>query len=113
SRRQSRVGSNGCTPPRSQRSLPPDPGPPPAAGWRSSQSHGIITSDFLCNASLDFDGARRLPSMAKRCPTCRAPLKEEIVFHRKIGLDNKPQLYHYVRRYTCPEGCTTRLDFSK
>ena len=40
-------------------------------------------------------------------------MKMEIVFHRKIGLDNKPQLYHYVRRYTCPEGCTTRLDFSK
>ncbi len=51
--------------------------------------------------------------MAKRCPTCRAPLTEEVVFHRKIGLDNKPQLYHYVRRYTCPEGCTVRLDFSK
>lgn len=51
--------------------------------------------------------------MARRCPTCRAPLTEEIVFHRKIGLDNKPQLYHYVRRYTCPEGCTVRLDFSK
>lgn len=51
--------------------------------------------------------------MAKRCPTCRAPLTSEIVFHRKIGIDNKPQLYHYVRRYTCPEGCTVRLDFSK
>jgi len=51
--------------------------------------------------------------MARRCPTCRAPMKQEIVFHRKIGLDNRPQLYHYVRRYTCPEGCTVRLDFSK
>lgn len=51
--------------------------------------------------------------MARRCPTCRAPMKQEIVFHRKIGLDNKPQLYHYVRRYTCPEGCAVRLDFSK
>lgn len=40
-------------------------------------------------------------------------MKQEIVFHRKIGLDNKPQLYHYVRRYTCPEGCAVRLDFSK
>lgn len=51
--------------------------------------------------------------MAKRCPMCRAPMKEEIVFHRKITLDNKPQLYHYVRRYTCPEGCTAVLDFTK
>lgn len=51
--------------------------------------------------------------MAKRCTTCRAPLTQEFVFHRKIGLDNKPQVYHYVRRYTCPEGCTVRLDFSK
>lgn len=51
--------------------------------------------------------------MAKRCPTCRAPMKQEIVFHRKIGTDNKPKLYHYVRRYTCPEGCAVRLDFSK
>ncbi len=51
--------------------------------------------------------------MAKRCKTCRAPMKQEIIFHRKIGLDNKPQLYHYVRRYTCPEGCAVRLDFSK
>ena len=51
--------------------------------------------------------------MARRCPTCRAPLQVEIVFARKIGLDNKPQPYHYVRRYTCPEGCAVRLDFSK
>lgn len=51
--------------------------------------------------------------MAKRCPTCRAPLVQDIVFHRKIGLNNKPEVYHFVRRYTCPEGCTTRLDFSK
>lgn len=40
-------------------------------------------------------------------------MKEELVFHRKMGLDNKPQVYHYVRRYTCPEGCTAVLDFSK
>lgn len=40
-------------------------------------------------------------------------MKQEYVFHRKIGLDNKPRLYHYVRRYTCPEGCVVHLDFSK
>lgn len=40
-------------------------------------------------------------------------MKEEMVFHRKTGLDNKPQVYHYVRRYTCPEGCTAVLDFTK
>lgn len=40
-------------------------------------------------------------------------MKLEYVFHRKIGLDNKPHLYHYVRRYTCPEGCVVHLDFSK
>jgi|GEM_PF-3417223 len=51
--------------------------------------------------------------MARRCSFCRAPMKEELVFHRKIGVDGKPQLYHYVRRYTCPEGCTAVLDFSK
>lgn len=51
--------------------------------------------------------------MARRCRTCRAPMKEELVFHRKIGVDGKPKLYHYVRRYTCPEGCTVVLDFSK
>lgn len=51
--------------------------------------------------------------MAKRCPYCLAPTKEEIIFHRRVGLDSKPQLYHYVRRYTCPEGCTAILDFSK
>lgn len=51
--------------------------------------------------------------MARRCTMCRAPMKEELVFHRKTGLDNKPQVYHYVRRYTCPEGCTAVLDFSK
>lgn len=51
--------------------------------------------------------------MARRCSSCRAPMKEELVFHRKTGVDGKPQLYHYVRRYTCPEGCTAVLDFSK
>ncbi len=40
-------------------------------------------------------------------------MKLEYVFHRKIGLDNKPHLYHYVRRYSCPEGCVVHLDFSK
>lgn len=40
-------------------------------------------------------------------------MKVEYVFHRKIGLDNKPHLYHFVRRYSCPEGCVVHLDFSK
>lgn len=49
----------------------------------------------------------------KRCPTCLAPMKREYVFHRKIGTDNKPQIYHYVQKISCPDGCATRLDFSK
>lgn len=51
--------------------------------------------------------------MARRCPNCLAPTKEEIIFHRRIEAGAKPQLYHYVRRYTCPEGCTAILDFSR
>ncbi len=52
--------------------------------------------------------------MARRCTMCRAPMKEELVFHRKVTIEtNKPQVYHYVRRYTCPEGCTAVLDFTK
>lgn len=51
--------------------------------------------------------------MARKCPNCLAPTKKELVFHRRTGPNNQPQLYHYVRRYTCPEGCTSVLDFSK